>query len=231
MIDPVSLNALNGTSGTSSPTSSMSAANDQISQQQFLTLFIAQLQHQDPLSPMEPEQLTAQLAQLSILEQLHGINDRLDTLAATSKQTTATTALGLLGRTVDVDASTLAVKSGTASPIAFTLGQGVADVTVKITNASGQTLRTVTLGPTSAGEHTFTFDGKTDAGAGVADGTYSVSVSSQATAGATPVAVPALMRGRVEGVDLASDPPTLTVNGQTVTFDRVRSVRDSGDDA
>src|SRR5439155_332880 len=48
-----------------------------VNQQQFLQLFVAQLQHQDPLSPLEPDQLTAQLAQFSQLEQLTGVNDRL----------------------------------------------------------------------------------------------------------------------------------------------------------
>src|SRR5262245_6854574 len=79
------------------------SANQQISQQQFLTLFIEQLKNQDPLSPLQPDQLTAQLAQFSSLEQLTGINTRLDALAGTAKQTTSSTLLALLGKQVRVD--------------------------------------------------------------------------------------------------------------------------------
>ena len=39
----------------------------------FLTLFIAQLEHQDPLNPVEGQEFTAQLAQFSSLEQLYNL--------------------------------------------------------------------------------------------------------------------------------------------------------------
>src|SRR5207237_10796020 len=80
-----------------------------VGQQQFLQLFIAQLQHQDPLSPLEPDQLTAQLAQFSQLEQLTGVNDRLDKLAGQSKDTGGAALLNLLGKRVSFDGGTLMV--------------------------------------------------------------------------------------------------------------------------
>ena len=49
-------------------------ANETVDQQQFLTLFITQLQNQDPLNPLDVNGLTSQLAQFSSLEQLYGIN-------------------------------------------------------------------------------------------------------------------------------------------------------------
>src|SRR5436190_22388402 len=71
-----------------------------VDQKQFLQLFIAQLQHQDPLSPLEPDQLTAQLAQVSQLEQLTFVNDRLDKLASQPKDAGSASLLNLLGKQV-----------------------------------------------------------------------------------------------------------------------------------
>ena len=39
----------------------------------FLTLLVAQLQHQDPLNPSDSTEFTAQLAQFSSLEQLQNV--------------------------------------------------------------------------------------------------------------------------------------------------------------
>ena len=46
-------------------------------EQEFLMLLVNQLQHQDPLNPMQNEEFAVQLAQFSSLEQLIGINEKL----------------------------------------------------------------------------------------------------------------------------------------------------------
>ncbi len=46
----------------------------QLGKSEFLKLLIAQLQHQDPLSPVQNEEFVAQLATFSSLEQLMSIN-------------------------------------------------------------------------------------------------------------------------------------------------------------
>jgi flagellar basal-body rod modification protein FlgD len=66
------------------------APNGQLGKDQFLKLFVAQLQHQDPMNPMQDSEFMAQMASFSTLEQITN-------LAAANDRNTA---IGLIGRTV-----------------------------------------------------------------------------------------------------------------------------------
>jgi flagellar basal-body rod modification protein FlgD len=207
------------------------SANQQIDKQEFLTLFIAQLQNQDPLSPLQPEQLTAQLAQFSSLEQLTGINTRLDTLNGTSRQTTTSALLGLIGKEVRYDGSSIVIKDGQAPAASFTLDQAVDGVTATVYAGDGSVVRVVELGALGAGEQSFQLDGRDARGALLADGTYRLEVAAAGKDGAPPTPVTLITTARVDGVDLAADPPALLVGGERVTLDKVRQVHDAPADS
>jgi len=53
---------------------------------QFLKLLAAQLQHQDPLNPMENTEFLGQMAQFSTLEQLMDIRATLERMEAAGQQ-------------------------------------------------------------------------------------------------------------------------------------------------
>ena len=133
--------------------------NQAVDQKQFLKLFIAQLQHQDPLSPLEPDQLTAQLAQFSQLEQLTGVNDRLDKLAGQSKDSGGAALLNLLGKRVSFDGSTLVVQGGKTPTVRYTVPESADKVTATVRSSDGTAVRVVDLGAQGTGQHTFAFDG------------------------------------------------------------------------
>jgi len=221
-IDASTLAALNGQPAATAATTKI--PNDQIDQKEFLTLFLAQLQNQDPLSPMDPEQMTSQLAQLSSLEQLTGMNQKLDQLASATKQDMTTTLVGMIGKHVRFDASQLAVADGRTSQVAYTLGSAASDVQVRITTADGTVVRTAQLGSLPAGAQTYAWDGRDDGGKVVPDGSYTAHVT--ATIGGQRVGVAADADGAVDGVDLSADPPVLLVAGSRLTLDRIREVRD-----
>ena len=217
MIDPVA----GGTAAVAAGT----AATKTVSQAEFLQLFVAQLQHQDPLSPMEPNELTAQLAQFSSLEQLTGINSRLDTLTGSARQTSGSVLLGLIGKEITFDGSRLAAVGGKAPDVSYTLSQSAAKVTATVRDAAGNVVRVVDLGAQNTGEHTFHFDGKTDTGATIPDGTYALEI----TAGTkTPTPLDLTAKATVDGVDLASDPQALLVGNLRVGIDQVREVHSAG---
>ena len=71
------------TTSSSSSTSSSTSSTD-VTTNEFLQLLIAQLQNQDPLSPMDNSQFVTQLATFNSLEQLMSINKAVTTLADAS---------------------------------------------------------------------------------------------------------------------------------------------------
>jgi len=86
---------------SSTPTQYVDPANDAaqkgLGKDDFLKLFVAQLQHQDPMNPMADMDFMGQMASFSTLEQISNLateNARVaDSLASSN-------AVGLLGRTV-----------------------------------------------------------------------------------------------------------------------------------
>jgi len=78
-------------------TQDVSGKNAQMGKDQFLKLFVAQLQHQDPMNPMEDGDFMGQMASFSTLEQVTNMAAA-NTAMATNLQLSQS--VGLLGRTV-----------------------------------------------------------------------------------------------------------------------------------
>ena len=221
-IDPVATTAAQAVAGTA-------PAKPAVTQDEFLKLFVAQLQHQDPLSPLEPNELTAQLAQFSSLEQLTAINSRLDGLAGSARQANGSALLGLIGKDVLIDGSRMVVTGGTAPEVSYELSDAATAVTATVRDAGGNVVRTVDIGAQAKGTHTFEFDGKTSDGRALADGTYRLEITAAAKGAkvATPVAL--TTRAQIDGVDLASDPPALLAGSLRIDLDQIREVHSAND--
>ena len=86
----------------------------------FLKMLVAQMQHQDPLSPMDGQQMAAQLAQFSSVEQLVSINDTLKTQggsnAALVEALGGSLSLGAIGKQVEVDPTRATDRNGNPAP-------------------------------------------------------------------------------------------------------------------
>src|SRR3712207_3958662 len=77
--------------GASKPTpTQLSGKNSELGKDQFLKLFVAQLQHQDPMNPMQDQDFMGQMASFSTLEQVTNL----------AKASELSQSVGLLGRTV-----------------------------------------------------------------------------------------------------------------------------------
>ena len=78
-------------------TQAVSGKNADLGKDQFLKLFVAQLQHQDPMNPMEDADFMGQMASFSTLEQ---VTNMAAANAAMAANLQLSQSVGLLGRTV-----------------------------------------------------------------------------------------------------------------------------------
>ena len=84
-----------GSTGTG--TQDVSGKNAELGKDQFLKLFVAQLQHQDPMNPMQDQDFMGQMASFSTLEQ---VSNMAVANAAMASNLQMSQSVGLLGRTV-----------------------------------------------------------------------------------------------------------------------------------
>ena len=99
----------NLTATSTSAANSASGANSSLGKDDFLKLFVSQLQHQDPLSPMENAEFMGQMASFSTLEQISKMAAANEQIAA---QLLLTGSVNLIGRTVSYVDAEGATKTG-----------------------------------------------------------------------------------------------------------------------
>lgn len=219
------LQAASGSSGSpaSSTASATNAAASQMSASNFLQLLVTQLQNQDPLNPMDNAEVTTQLAQINTVEGIGTLNTTLSSLAASYAATQSMQATSLLGQGVLVDGSSLALSGGKATGGVSVSGPAD-DVVVSVTDATGNVLQQIDLGPQSAaGVVNFNWDGSTANGGTAADGQYSFTVA--AKQGGNAVAASPLAYGRITAVAPAATGATVTVgNLGSVALSAVKQV-------
>ncbi|WP_439815529.1 flagellar hook assembly protein FlgD [Zavarzinia sp. CC-PAN008] len=190
----------------------------------FLTLLTTQLQNQDPLNPMDSAEFTNQLVNFSGVEQQINTNSNLENLITLVKGTQAQQAAAYIGKTVNLDSDTAALKNG-AAYWSYDL-EDTAKVTVlTITNSSGQTVWQET-GETAAGRHDLTWDGKDASGTALPDGSYTLTVSALTDAG-VPVKTDIAVTGRVSAVEVADGETYVVVDGNRVKLSDVTSIRET----
>ena len=80
----------NNSSPAAGTQAAKSGTNSAMGKDQFLKLFVAQLQHQDPMNPMQDSDFMGQMASFSTLEQVSNL----------ASENARSNAIGLLGRTV-----------------------------------------------------------------------------------------------------------------------------------
>jgi len=211
-----------GTSVSDTQTSSGTDTED-MGIDQFLTLFIAQIKNQDPLSPLDSAEFTAQLAQFTSVEQLYGINNSLSEIKdALNDQSGQQDLIALIGKTVKADENTISVEDGVVLSGFYKLDEA-ADTTVSVYDSNGLKVRTLYAGWKEKGENNIKWDGRDESGEIVPDGTYAFEVTGRDENG---FYVPAstYISGEVTGVTYKYSTPYLTIGDQLINRDNIIEV-------
>ncbi len=188
----------------------------------FLKLLTTQLKNQDPLSPLDSNQFTQQIVQMTGVEQQLLTNDLLKKLVANTGSGVST-AVSLIGKEVRADADVAALKGGKAE-WTYTLDRAATDVKLEVLDDKGRVVASIAPTDNKAGDHTFVWDGKSEAGTPMAEGTYTLRVTAKDSQGST-VASKVFADGLVTGVEQKDGSTLLTINGARVPWDKIVSIR------
>ena len=174
---------------------------------QFMRLMLAQLENQDPLEPQENGEFLTQLAQLEAAAGISELQDSFDSFSAAMQSNSALQASSLVGRNVLAPGGYAQLETGQAVQGEVSLSSSTTDLSLEVTDAAGQLIKTISLGTQASGSVPFTWDGTDDAGNAMPPGSYQVRAT--ANIGTEQVAQEVLVSARVDSV-------TIGQNGQSV---------------
>jgi flagellar basal-body rod modification protein FlgD len=169
------------TAATASSTAK--APSNTLDSNSFLQLLVTQLRHQDPTSAsaQDPNAMVQQLTAFSSLQETQQTNTLLQALQGQLTGLSQAQSASLIGKNVDVRGSQFNLTSGAAS-LSLNL-DAPANVTLAVTNASGQVLTLIPEGILNAGSNTLTWNGKDANGNLLPDGAYNVARSEERRVG------------------------------------------------
>lgn len=196
--------------GTSSTSNSSTSTSKSAQAQQtlagnmntFLKLLTSQLQHQDPLSPMDTTQFTNQLVQFSSVEQQINTNSNLEKLLASQRSSEMASAVNYLGSKVQGVGTQLPLQNGAAS-FSYTTPANMSKVTATISDSAGNIVKTVSLNNV-AGTYSYNWDGTNSYGTKQADGNFKITINGSGTDG-TNTQIDAAVVGTVTGLGMDSN--------------------------
>jgi flagellar basal-body rod modification protein FlgD len=205
----------------SSAAAAAPAGTPRATKDEFMTLFVAQLRNQDPLSPQDPSAFVAQLAQLSQLEQTAESNTRLGELADQQAAAVRANLSALVGHELTSMADSFQIVSGGATPpsLRVHLEGAAATASINILNSAGNIVRSIDLGARGAGDATLSGSDL----AGLAPGSYRLTVDAKNQAG-TAIAGNVSLVGIADSLELGPDGGRFHLGNVSVTPGAIISV-------
>ena len=189
-------------------------------QNQFLTLLVAQLQNQDPMSPMDNAQMTSQMAQISTVTGIEKLNETVNNVTGQFSMMQMMQGTNMIGHTVLAEGNSMALAGEKTYTAAFDLTGSAADVKVEIVTPHGQVVDTISLGSGDPGRNYFTWDSSNYAG-DASQLKYSVKATNGDSAvGATTLSPHAVVAASTSNGNLMLE----LSNGTSVPYSSIKAV-------
>jgi len=145
-----------------------------LGQSDFIKLMTTQMNHQDPMKPMENGDFLSDMAQFSTVSGLKEIKDSFNSLATSLKSSQALQASSMVGRDVLVPGSMSSLYEGAPMRGAVELASNVSDLKVNIMDNAGRLMKEIDLGNKPAGIAHFSWDGMLSNDQKASPGNYSI---------------------------------------------------------
>jgi flagellar basal-body rod modification protein FlgD len=148
----------------------------------FITLLVASMQNQDPLSPTDSKDMTAQLAQIQSLESTEQMNVKLDSLVKVLGDSQGYGLVSAIGRYAKIESGNMSLgDAGAAASVVADTAYAAVEVTM--TDSGGKVVAMNSFSNVVAGDMDFTWGGLDSNGAQMPNGLYGISAVGVATNG------------------------------------------------
>ncbi len=204
---------------------SASSINKELGQGEFLELMMAQLEHQDPMEPMDNGQFLGQMAQFSTVTGIEDMKTSLDNLGSTFSSGQTLQSTQLVGQEVLIANPAMALDEEGPSAGSFELDTASGDVLLDIADSSGNVVRQISLGEFPSGRHSFSWDGLNKDGNRAPPGSYTARISAQR--GEEYVSATVLTTRVIDSVEFGNGEETRlnTKQGDALTIADIRQIR------
>ncbi|USQ13028.1 flagellar hook assembly protein FlgD [Legionella lytica] len=217
-------NSINGVNGAAQMSASQMAPQN-LGQQDFLRLMVAQIQNQDPMQPQVNGEFLSQLAQFSTNDGVNKMQESMQQMANSLQSNQALQASALVGRKVLVNSDSLKLDKEGDVKTAIDIPPGVSDINAFIYGASGELIKTIPLGQQVPGFYQFAWDGMGQDGSRLPEGQYKVAVHAKYMG--KEVAFRTMTSANVDSVSLGQNGDGLKLNVAgvgAVSLDQVKQI-------
>ena len=196
-----------------------------LSKDDFMKLFVTQLQYQDPMAPMESADMSQQVAQFNMVDLLYKSNNAMEELVSAQNTATYMSAVTMVGHRVRYDGNILQVGQDGPEKFSLELDQPVSQCVVTIQDMDGTVVSKIDMGFVNSGSQPLEWEGTDMSGDEVPPGFYRVSVQALDSEG-NDVEVQTLTTGTVQGVsyDEKGLPVLSMQDGDEITIEDIRMV-------
>lgn len=201
-IDPI------GAAGTGAPGT---RKNQELGQEAFLQLLVAQMKNQDPTKPADPTEYLSQLAQFSTVTGVQSMRESISTLSDALRGSQVLGGTSLVGRDVLVANDTADLGETGEVRGEVTVPAGANEAILVVTDSSGQLVRQMPIDiDKTGGVVEFSWDGNTGLGERAPPGEYEVAAI--ANVGGYAQQMETRMVSRVSSVSIDPATSSLTLN-------------------
>ncbi|PCJ26665.1 MAG: hypothetical protein COA96_04920 [SAR86 cluster bacterium] len=175
-------------------------SNNELGQEDFLKLLVAQLKNQDPSNPVENGEFLGQIAQFSMVSGIDDLGTSFDGIASSLYASQAMQAAQLVGKQVLVESDTAIHTEGEQVEGLLEIHNTAENVTLHIKDSAGSVVQTIALGNIAPGMHPFKWDGMDNNNELSASGEYAI--SAEGLVGGELQALPLHLFSTVESISV-----------------------------
>jgi len=193
----------------------------------FLTLLLAELKHQDPLNPADNTEFIAQLAQFSSLEQMTEMNSNLEkTLENNTMMAEAINnamMINYFGKQITTSTELFNYNGSDPVQLKFDLASELNTGEVHILDTTGTTIQTIPIDELASGSNMVEWDGIKNTGATASAGVYYFEVEAVDNDD-NRIEVTPIFTGLIDGISYVDGVAYFKIGEVLVPLDKVHQI-------